>query len=68
MKPPENARPNHRTSELASFRELLDRHRERLALAGDLPSLKDIELLIKLERQLESAETVERLNDLTRYR
>jgi hypothetical protein len=50
----------------AWIRELLDRHRERLANADELPSLKDIELLMKLERQLEVAETVERLNAITR--
>ena len=52
----------------ALFRELLNRHREQLATADELPSLKEIELLMKLERQLEVAETVERLNALTRGR
>jgi hypothetical protein len=50
----------------AFFRELLDRHRERLADGGELPSLKEIELLMKLERQLEAAEMIEQANALTR--
>jgi hypothetical protein len=52
--------------ELPSIRELLDCHRRRLASAGELPSLKEIELLLKLERQVETQETLERLNALTR--
>ena len=52
--------------ELPSVRELLNRHRRRLASAGELPSLKEIELLIKLERQVEAQETLERLTALTR--
>ena len=52
--------------ELPSTRELLNRHRRRLANAGELPSLKEIELLLKLERQLEATETLERLRALTR--
>jgi hypothetical protein len=52
--------------ELPSIRELLNRHRRRLASAGELPSLKEIELLLKLERQVETKETLERLNTLTR--
>ena len=52
--------------ELPSIRELLNRHRRRLASAGELPSLKEVELLFKLERQVESQETLERLNALTR--
>ena len=39
---------------------------ERLATADELPSLKEIELLMKLERQLEVAEMVEQANALTR--
>lgn len=49
-----------------SIREPLNRHRRRLANAGDLPSLKEIELLLKLERQVEAQETLERLRALTR--
>jgi hypothetical protein len=45
--------------ELPSTRELLNRHRRRLANAGELPSLKEIELLLKLERHVESKETLE---------
>ena len=41
-------------------------HRRRLADAGGLPSLKEIELLLKLERQLETQETLEHLAELTR--
>jgi len=52
--------------ELPSVRELLNRHRRRLASGGELPSLKEIELLIKLERQVEAQETLERLTALTR--
>lgn len=52
----------------AFFRELLDRHRERLANEGELASLKEIELLMRLERQLETAEMIERANALTRER
>jgi len=52
--------------ELPSSRELLNRHRRRLARASDLPSLREIALLLKLERQVEARETVERLNALTR--
>jgi hypothetical protein len=52
--------------ELPSTRELLNRHRRRLANAGELPSLKEIELLLKLERHVESKETLERLRALTR--
>jgi hypothetical protein len=51
---------------LPSSRALLDRHRRRLASADDLPSLKEIALLLKLERQVEAQETLERLNALTR--
>jgi hypothetical protein len=51
---------------LPSFRELLNRHRERLAAADELPPLKEIELLMKLERQLKVEEMVERANALTR--
>jgi hypothetical protein len=59
--------PRERDDPLAFFRELLNRHRERLAQTdGPLPSLKEIELLMKLERQLATAESVERLNALTR--
>jgi hypothetical protein len=50
----------------ALIRHLLERHRERLATADELPSLKEIELLMKLERQLEVAEMVEQANALTR--
>jgi hypothetical protein len=49
----------------AFIRELLERHRARLAME-ELPSLKEIELLMKLERQLEVAEMVEQANALTR--
>jgi len=49
-----------------SIRQLVDRQRLRLTGEGDLPSLKEIELLLKLERQLEAKETLERLNALTR--
>jgi hypothetical protein len=52
--------------ELPSARELLNGHRRRLASAGDLPSLKEIALLLRLERQVEARETLERLNALTR--
>lgn len=52
--------------ELPSIRELLNRHRRRLASAGELPSLKEIDLLLKLEREVETQETLERLNALTR--
>jgi hypothetical protein len=52
--------------ELPSIRELLNRHRRRLANAGDLPSLKEIELLLKLEREIEAQEELEHLNALTR--
>jgi hypothetical protein len=52
--------------ELPSIRELLNRHRRRLANSGELPSLKEIELLLKLERQLEAQEELEHLNALTR--
>src|SRR6266508_831163 len=52
--------------ELPSSRELLNRHRRRLAHASDLPSLTEIALLLKLERQVEAQETVERLKALTR--
>jgi hypothetical protein len=52
--------------ELPSIRELLSRHRRRLASSGDLPSLKEIELLLKLERQVEAQEELEHLNALTR--
>jgi hypothetical protein len=52
--------------ELPSIRELLNRHRRRLARSGELPSLKEIELLLKLERQLEAQEELEHLNALTR--
>jgi len=52
--------------ELPSIRELLNRHRRRLANAGELPSLKEIDLLLKLEQQVEAQETLERLNALTR--
>jgi hypothetical protein len=51
---------------LPSIRELLNRHRRRLASAGDLPSLKEIELLLKLEREVEAQEELEHLNALTR--
>jgi len=52
--------------ELPPIRELLDRHRQRLAGATDLPSLKEIALLLKLEQQLETDEMLECLNALTR--
>ena len=52
--------------ELASIRELLNRHRRQLASTGEVPSLKEIELLLKLEQQVEAQETLERLNALTR--
>ncbi len=38
--------------ELPSIRELFNRHRRRVASAGVVPSLKEIELLIKLEQQV----------------
>ena len=53
--------------ELPPIRELLDRHRQRLAGATDLPSLKEIALLLKLEQQLETDEMLECLNALTRH-
>jgi predicted RNA polymerase sigma factor len=53
---------------LPTIRELLDRHRRRLANTDELPSLKEIELLMKLERAVEADETLERLNALTRER
>ena len=40
--------------------------RGRLASADELPSLKEIELLLKLEQQVEAQETLEPLNALTR--
>jgi len=46
--------------------KLLERHRRRLASAGELPSLKEIELLLKLEREIEADETLERPNALSR--
>ncbi len=49
-----------------SIRDLVNRHRQRLTKPGDLPSLKEIELLLKLERELEAQETLKRLNALTR--
>jgi len=49
-----------------SIRELLNHHRRRLANSGELPSLKEIELLLKLERQVEAQETLEHLTALTR--
>jgi hypothetical protein len=52
--------------ELPSLRDLLNQHRRRLASSGDMPSLKEIELLLKLERQLEAQETLEYLTALTR--
>ena len=52
-------------NELQLVRELLDRHRRRLAEA-DLPSLKEIELLLRLERRVKAAETVEFARALTR--
>jgi hypothetical protein len=52
--------------ELPSIRELLNRHRRRLASSGDLPSLKEIELLLKIEREVEAGEELEHLNALTR--
>ena len=52
--------------ELPSIRKLLNRHRRRLAKAGELPSLKEIELLLKLERQVDAQEELEHLNALTR--
>jgi hypothetical protein len=58
--------PGADQEELPSIRELLNRHRRRLAKAGELPSLKEIELLIKLEREVEAQETLEHLNALTR--
>jgi len=51
---------------LPSIRELLNRHRRRLANSDDLPSLKEIELLLKLEREVEAQEELERLTALTR--
>jgi hypothetical protein len=50
---------------LPSIRKLLNRHRRRLARSGGLPSLKEIELLLKLERHL-AQEELEHLNALTR--
>jgi hypothetical protein len=50
----------------AFFRELLERHRERLANEGELASLKEIELLMKVEQRLETTEMIERANALTR--
>jgi hypothetical protein len=47
--------------ELPSIRELLNLHRRRLANAGELPSLKEIELLLKLEQKVEAQEMLERL-------
>jgi DNA-directed RNA polymerase specialized sigma24 family protein len=60
-------RHGREAGDLPTIRELLDRHRKRLAAAEDLPSLKEIELLMKLERQLDAAETVAGLNELTRH-
>ena len=52
-------------SELPSTRELLERHRRRLA-EMELPPLKEIELLLKLERQVEAMEAVALARALTR--
>jgi hypothetical protein len=52
--------------ELPPIRVLLNRHRRRLASSGDLPSLKEIELLLKLEREVEAREELEHLSALTR--
>jgi hypothetical protein len=52
--------------ELPPIRELLNRYRQRLANASDLPSLKEIALLLKLEHQVETDEMLEQLNALTR--
>ena len=53
--------------ELPPIRELLNRHRRRLAHADELPSLKEIALLMKLERMVETDEMLEQLNALTRH-
>jgi hypothetical protein len=45
--------------ELPAIRELLNHHRRRLANAGELPSLKEIELLLKLEQQVETQASLE---------
>jgi hypothetical protein len=68
--PGEHARaaegPGADEPELPPIRELLNRHRRRLASSGDLPSLKEIELLLKLEREVGTQEELEYLNALTR--
>lgn len=51
--------------ELPTLHPLLNRHRRRLA-DTDLPSLKEIALLLKLEQHLETDEALKRLNALTR--
>lgn len=52
--------------ETPSICELVNRHRERLTRSGELPSLKELELFLKLERELDTQETLEHLNALTR--
>ena len=64
--PADDKRSEAEEQELPSTRVLLNRHRRRLANAGELPSPKEIELLLKLERQLEAQEELEYLNALTR--
>jgi hypothetical protein len=59
-------RSGRTSSSRLRFRELLNRHRRRLAESADPPALSKIELLLKLEREVEAQETLERLNALTR--
>lgn len=48
-----------------SLRELVAAHREQLERAGEDASLRDVQTLLKLERQLAAREEIERLNALT---
>jgi len=63
---PRNHLPSGDASDTRRWlREMLDRHRERLA-GEELPSLQEIKLVMELERRLEAVETVEQANALTR--
>jgi hypothetical protein len=46
--------------------ELVARYERQIVSSGEIPSLVDIERLLRIKRQLASMATVERLNALTR--
>jgi len=52
--------------ELGSVAELLARYERQLVRSGEVPTLREIERLLRIKQQLSDAARLERLNALTR--